>query len=168
MSKLVLLGGAPGVGKTTLLKYLPRVFENCACLDADDVWRVQPIEIDEAHRAIAVDNVVAVLRGYLTAGYSLVFLGWVLARPEMVDRVLAGLEGLYESSLLIHLVAAPEALATRSREKLERGLLVDYQALKVRQIEALPTTKLDTTSLEPAAVAAEIRTLVERSFDQEI
>ena len=74
MSKLVLLGGPPGVGKTTVLGYLPRAFERCACLDADDVWRVHPFEVNDATRGIAEGNVVAVVRGYLEAGFPLVFL----------------------------------------------------------------------------------------------
>ena len=91
MSKLVLIGGPPAVGKSSALAYLERAFERCACLDADDAWRVHPLEVNDATRAIAERNIIAVLRGYLEAGYPLVFLTWVLANPQLIDHLLHGL-----------------------------------------------------------------------------
>ena len=51
MRRLVLIGGAPGVGKTTLLHHLPDHFDACACLDADDLWRVDPPRLAGVHAA---------------------------------------------------------------------------------------------------------------------
>jgi hypothetical protein len=162
--KLVLIGGPPGVGKTSVLPHLLRAFERCAGLDADDVWRVHPFEVGGPARGIPDRNVTAVLRGYLEAGYPFVFLTWVLARPRKIERILAGLEGLYGSALVLHLVASRAALEERVRAKRgERGLTLDYALAKLAEIEGLPFPKIDTTHLAPEAVAREIGARVERS-----
>lgn len=157
MSKLVLIGGPPGVGKTTVIGHLEHAFERCACLDADDAWRVHPRElVDERLRPIAVGNVVAVLRGYLEAGFPLVLLTWVLADPKMIERILKGLDGLYGSALILHLVASREVLEDRFRRKRGGGKLMDYALFKLSQIEALPYPKIDTSDLASEAVSERI------------
>ncbi len=163
MSKLVLIGGPPAVGKTTVLSLLPRHFESCACLDADDVWRVQPLDfrdMDEAMKTLSVGNVTSVLRGYLEARFSYVFLSWVLANPLLTQRLLDALQGVYETSLVLHLVATPEALEDRRRQQLERGRLPEYGFDRLRKIEALATPKIDTTGLSSEVVAERIAALV--------
>lgn len=153
MSKLVLIGGPPGVGKTSVLAYVERAFDRCACLDADDAWRVQPSEIVESIRPIAERNVASVLRGYFDAGYPLVFLGWVLANPRLIERLLRTLAGLYTSTLILHLVASPEALRSRCARQTDRPRPIEYALLKLKQIEQLPYPRIDTTYLGAEAVA---------------
>jgi DNA polymerase III delta prime subunit len=166
LSTLVLLGGPPGVGKTTTLRRLPRLYERCALLDADDVWRVHPFEVNDVTRSIAEGNVIAVLRGFLEARYPIVFLAWVLANPRLIERILGGLQGCYDDSVIVHLVASRETLQERSQHKFERGLIPEYQLFKLQQIEALPFPKIDTTTLTTAEVAERIGTLVERGQAQ--
>lgn len=160
MAKLVLIGGPPGVGKSTVLPRLPGAFDRCAWLDADDVWRVHPDELVAPQRAWADENVIAVLRGYLAAGFPLVFLGWVLANPDKIRRILDGLAGAYESHLVVHLTASPEALKERSEAKYARGLAAEYQDLKAKQIDALPFPRIDTSLLAPDEVVRELARLV--------
>ena len=104
-----------------------------------------------------------VLRGYLEEGYPLVFLSWVLANPELVTRVLDGVAGLHDSTLLLYLVAAPETLEARCLRQPERVRPLDYTLAKLQQIEALPHPKIDTTRLAPEEVAARIVALVQQS-----
>ena len=84
----------------------------------------------------------------------------MLADRRKVDRIIHDLEGLYDSYLVVYLVASHDVLRERSRGKYERGLLAEYQLLKLRQIEELPFAKIDTTDLDPEAVASEIKSLV--------
>jgi hypothetical protein len=161
--KLVLVGGPPAVGKTTLLELLPKHFESCACLDADDVRRIQPMDVRSASPAMkrmVEHNVTSVLRGYLEAGAEYVFLGWVLANPRLIEGVLAPLMDLCDEWMVLHLVASPEALQERCGRDPGRGRLVAYGLEKLAQIEQLPYPRLDTTGVDPETVAQRVAALV--------
>jgi hypothetical protein len=168
VSKLVLIGGPPAVGKTTLLEYLPRHFDSCACLDADDVWRIQPVDylhLSPTMKTLWFRNVTSVLRNYLDAGASYVFLTWVLANPLLVEQVLEPLRDACDANMLLFLVATPEALEARCRREPDRGRLVGYGLTKLRQIEALPHPRIDTTNLDSPAVAERVAALVKDALD---
>lgn len=158
--RLVLIGGPPGIGKTSLLARLERKLQRSACLDADDVRRFHPSQLDERVLSIGVENVIAVLRGYLGGGFEQVILTWVLADPKLVERILAGLEGRYRSLLLVHLVASPAALRARCLRQPDRSRPWEYVLAKLQQIDALPTAKIDTTGLETESVAERVIALI--------
>ena len=61
------------------------------------------------------------------------------------------------------LCAAPETLEARCLRQPERVRPLDYTLAKLRQIEALPHPKIDTTRLAPEEVAARIVALVQQS-----
>ena len=158
--RLVLIGGPPGVGKTSLLACLERKLERSACLDADDVRRFHPSQLDEQVLSIGVENVIAVLRGYLEGPFQQVILTWVLADPKLVERILAGLDGLYGSLLVVHLVASPAALQARCGRQPDRERPWELVQAKLQQIHAQPTAKIDTTALEAEAVADRVIALI--------
>ena len=155
MSKLILLGGPTGVGKTTVMRLLESQLTNAAFLDADDVWRIPDEIAVEATRDIALANVVAVMRGYFQAGCELGVLSWVFARSLLYEPVIAGLEEMVESVELIYLVATPGVL---ERRLAERGDLhrVDYAVSRLRLIEALPYEKIDTSNMSTTEVADQL------------
>ncbi|HTO70694.1 MAG TPA: AAA family ATPase [Myxococcota bacterium] len=154
--RLVLLGGPPGVGKSSALARLERKLARGACLDADDVRRFRPAENGTAELEAGVRNVIAVLRGYLEARAPVVVLAWVLADPRLVERILSELDGLYGSVTRLYLVASHAALEARLRREPERPHSLEYALAKLAQIEALPQPKLDTTGLDADAVAERI------------
>ena len=90
MSKLVLLGGPTGVGKSTTLKPLENRLSRLALLDAYDVWRVSDEMAVEGNRSIAISNVIGVLQGYVEAGCETTILAWVFARSLLYEPVVAG------------------------------------------------------------------------------
>jgi DNA polymerase III delta prime subunit len=154
--KLVLLGGPPGVGKTSVLARLERKLARGAFLDADDVRRFRPTAQDAAPLEAGVRNVIAVLRGYLEARPPLVVLAWVLANPMLVERILGGLAGLYGSVQMLYLVTTPAELEARCASEPERTHSLAYALAKLAEIERLPHPKLDTTGLDAEAVAERI------------
>ena len=105
MTKLVLLGGPTGVGKSTVMRLLENRINYAAILDADDVWRVSKELALEQNRHIALSNVISVMRGYFEGGCETGILSWVFARSALYDPVIAGLEDRVDSINHIYLVS---------------------------------------------------------------
>lgn len=152
MSKLVLLGGPTGVGKSTTLKLLENRLPKSALLDADDVWRVADELAVEGNRSIAISNVVRVLQGYVQAGCETAILAWVFARSPLYEPVIAGLKDTVDDIHQLYLVASPEALRQRlgGRDSSDR---FDYAISRLKLIQKLPYPQIDTTELSPSDVA---------------
>lgn len=152
MSKLILLGGPPGVGKSTALRELETRLTRAAVLDADDVSRISRELVVEEHRYIALTNVIAVMRGFFLAGCELGVLSWVFARSALYDPVIAGLKDVSESVDFLYLVASPDVLEQRLTKRQDLHKL-DYAMSRLKLIEALPYTKIDTSDLSSIEVA---------------
>ena len=169
--KLILLGGAPGVGKSTVLRLLEKRLPLSAVVDADDVWRVSGDIAVPENRGLAIANVVSVMRGYFEAGCETGILSWVFARSELYNPVIGSLEDVVDSVRQVYLVASADVLRRRLSERWQRsskaqgrvsdpeaGLetKVDYAMSRLELINALPFAKINTSSLSPEQVAHEL------------
>lgn len=119
MATLVLLGGPPGVGKSTVMRLLAKSFPRGALVDADDVWRASPALSKEENRDAAQSKLGDALRPYLAAGGEVAVLSWVFARPEMYELVIAALKDCVDAVEHIYLVATPEVIAQRLEQPLD-------------------------------------------------
>jgi len=153
MTALVFLGGPPGVGKTSVAPHLAERLSPCAWLEADDLWRIVPWEVNDETRALVEGNVIHVLRSFLQARYDYVLLTWVLHREDLVERLLAPLSSLCQATSVIHLVSDESTLRTRIAREPGRRRSPDRALQRLSQIEALPYAKVDTSSLSPEQVA---------------
>jgi len=152
MRRLILLGGPPGVGKSTLLELLTARLPKSAALDADDVWRVSDDMASDATRRFAISNVTSVMRGYFEGGCELGILAWVFARAELYQPVLDSLSGVVDHSLLIHVVASPETLERRLVARGDPEKL-PYARTRLELIRQLPFPRIDTSDLSPTTAA---------------
>ena len=155
MSKLILLGGPTGVGKTTVMRLIENKLDYSAILDADDVWRVAQTISTDKNRVVALDNVISVMRGYFKAGCKVGILSWVFARSEMYEPIIRGLEDMVESISQIYLIASEEVLEKRllEREDLDK---FEYSKTRLDLIKSLPFPKIDTSNIPPCLVADKI------------
>ena len=104
MTRLILLGGYPGVGKSTVLKLLSGRFLKSAILDADDVCRVSEDDANPENRSFGISNATSVMRGYFGAGCELGILAWVFARAELFQSVPDELSNIVDQSHILSLV----------------------------------------------------------------
>jgi predicted kinase len=156
MAKLVIINGAPGVGKSTVANPVFPELPNSAFLDGDDVWRINPFEVTERTKAIVIKNIPFVLRNYLEAGYDYVLLAWVMHRQEIIDSVVADLSDLRPEVHVFTLVAEEGALIDRWRLRAGGGAPSDVVADRLRQSRQLDTTQIDTTHLTAEQTADRI------------
>ena len=158
MSKLILIGGPPGIGKTTVAHLLWHELEHCAWLEGDAVWKIRPFSVTPASKRLAEANIISVLRNYLESGYAHVLLSWVLHRLDLIQRLVAPLEGLAKEVHRFTLVATPEVLRERFELDPKRGRFSTLPLWRLEEAASLPTRQIDTTSLSPSEVARIILT----------
>jgi hypothetical protein len=161
MSKLVLLGGPTGVGKTTALALLADRFERSAFLDADDVWRISPDLAVEGTRRIAIANVISIMRGYYEAKCELGVLSWVFARPQLFKPVIEGIRDVVDSVHQVYLVCSPTDLEHRLTQRGQPDR-IPYAKSRLSLISDLPYVKIDTSGCSPVQVADLICDEIER------
>jgi DNA polymerase III delta prime subunit len=153
MSKLILLGGPPGIGKTTVAHLLWHELDHCAWLEGDAVWQISPFSVTPASKRLAEANITAVLRNYLESGYAHVLLSWVLHRLDLIQRLVAPLGGLAKEVHQFTLVATPEVLRERFERDPKRGRFSELPLWRLEEAASLPTRQIDTTRLSPSEVA---------------
>lgn len=156
MPKLIIVNGAPSVGKSTAANLIFPQLPNSAFLDGDDVWRINPFEVTERTKAIVDKNIPFVLRSYLEAGYEHVLLAWVMHQQEIIDRVVAELSDLDFELHVFTLVAEEGVLQDRWRDRTGSEADSSMVADRLRQSRALDSTKIDTTHLSPGEIAEKI------------
>jgi len=84
---LVLIGGAPGIGKSTVAAKLNKHLENSVWLDGDDLWRMNPFTVNEDSKQMVLDNIGFVLSSFLRRPFEYVIFSWVMHEPQIVDRI---------------------------------------------------------------------------------
>jgi len=156
LTKLIIISGPPGVGKSVVGSLLSSKLNNSAFLDADDVWRINPFEVNETTKNIVEQNITFVLRNYINAKYQYVILAWVLHRQSIIDRVLSRLGDLKFNVQIFTLIAEEGVLLDRLQK--DKNIPRDHdRALdRLRESMILETEKIDTTRLEPNEIVKRI------------
>ena len=155
---LVMIGGAPWVGKTTCARDVFEGLDNFAWLDGDDVWRVNPFSVQDPRLRDSDANMSFVLQTYLLAPFDyVVFSSVVLTDQPITSGILNAIDVPEYDIIFFMLLCSPEALRTRS-------LLRDGESspdprfdISARTMDAI---QIDTSDMTAADVAAQILTVV--------
>lgn len=149
LTKLIIINGPPGVGKSTIGNLLFSRLQNSAILDGDEVWRINPFEVTDRTRDIVERNIAFVLRSYIEANYEYVILVWVLHQQSIIDRLLSKLDNLKFKAHVFTLICDEETLLERRRRQGKKGKELEVALDRLRQSLMLETEKLDTSALKP-------------------
>jgi len=85
---LILIGGAPGTGKSSVASRLYRRLENSVWLDGDELWRMNPFRVTEARRDMVLNNAAFVLSSFIGESFSYIIFSWVMHEPAIVESLL--------------------------------------------------------------------------------
>lgn len=161
MKRLILIGGAMGVGKTAVSQELLRRLPEAVWLDGDWCWRMDPFRVTEARKRMALDNIAHLLGGFLDdESYENVIFCWVMDRQGIIDAVLAPLAGKEFELFSFSLVCGPGTLESRLRRDVDAGLrapdVIGRSLERLPLYSALDTEKIGTEGLSAAGAAQEI------------
>ena len=88
MKNLYLIGGAMGVGKTTVCRRLKKDLPNSVFLDGDWCWDADPFLITEETKAMVMDNICFLLNNFLRcSAYENIIFCWVMHEQSIIDEI---------------------------------------------------------------------------------
>lgn len=157
---IVILNGAPGVGKSTTAQLLAKSFQNSVCIRGDDIkhWIVNRNSEDLA-RGLTYINGGSCCRNYAKAGYEFIIFEYVFTKKNHVERFIENC-GMRDCCFLFTLIAPLPIIKQRealrpNREKL--GEAVDIVYNEIIQNKSDLGTFIDTESRTSQEICKLIR-----------
>ncbi len=162
--QVVLLGGAPGVGKSSAARELLRLAETSNGLtqwiDVDNLWLHQPWRVDDAMTSMLRENLRAVLANSAAAGVDVAVVTWVFQDSEMHSLV-GSLAPDGTSLTTIQLLASAATWRQRFERDPARPDLNEFFERRYGQAQATPVDHtIQTDDIEPIDVATLVAALV--------
>lgn len=169
MKKVILVGGAMGVGKSTVCEIIKQACPRCVLLDADNLWNMHPFTVTEETKGMVMDNIRHCLLNFLhcTAIDTIVFC-WVMHQQEIIDEIISFFPKEITEVYRFSLVCSPEALRRRLKKDIDCGIRqpdVTERSLRYLPLYAeLDTVAIDVSDIDAKEAAYEI---VRRCFPEE-
>lgn len=148
--KLILIGGAMGIGKTTIGQYLvEKRLDNAVFLDGDWCWYMHPWVFNEENKKMVLRNIQFLLNSFIANSSleNIVFV-WVMHQQEIIDDLLSGLHGDYEL-YSFSLTATKDELTKRFSKDIDAGIR-DQASLqgaidRIQMYQDVNSIKIDVT-----------------------
>lgn len=152
MKNLYLIGGAMGVGKTTVCQLLKKRLPRAVFLDGDWCWDGSPFVVTEETKTMVMDNICHVLNNFIHCSeYENIIFCWVMHQQEIIDDILARLDTSACRVRSVSLVCSPGALRERLDRDIEKGLretdVIERSLQRLALYDSLNTVKLDVSGL---------------------
>jgi hypothetical protein len=158
--KLIFICGEAWTGKSTISKILYKKVNNSAWLDGDDVWRVNPWDVEDPRLRNSDINMGFVLGMYLKSKFDYVILSSiVLHDAEIVKRILSNLDyaeyELIDITLICNENEFKKRAFRRDGEKNPHFIFLD-ETMKRQN-----TFKIYTDIDNPEIIAEKIRKIID-------
>ena len=155
--KVIILNGPMGVGKTTVGKYIAEQNPGTAFIDGDWCMDLHPFVGNPETRAMAVDNILHMIRNYQACSVCcMAVLVWLMDDPQVIRSIMEGLSAMQAEVKYVTLVCDRENLISRWNHDRECEWRTDYW-LKV-SLKSLPgfesmENTIDTSGLPVDRIA---------------
>ena len=153
-NKLIFIGGAPGIGKSTVAGLLLKDLENCVWLDGDDLWRMNPFIVDDKTKAMVEKNISFVLDSFIQAQFSYILFTWVLHMDSIADVILSGIDQSGYDFRHYTLICDEESLKERLSIDVDRTTDHALAIKRLKQSKNGKSVKIDTFDKTPFELAA--------------
>ena len=164
MKTLYLIGGAMGVGKSTVSQQLKQDLPNSVFLDGDWCWDSSPFQVTEETKAMVIDNICFLLNSFLhCSAYENVIFCWVMHQQSIIDSIVEKLDTENCDVKCISLITDEINLRERLTADVENGIrtadVIDRSVVRIPLYQTLNTIKIDTNRKTVSMISDEIRRL---------
>jgi hypothetical protein len=162
--RVVLLGGAPGVGKSTVAKCLLDLAatrsELLQWVDVDALWLHQPWRVNDRTKTMLHANLRAIVANAHEAGVEVLLITWVFQSVEMHHVITALLPG-DAVVLSVQLHASFDTWVRRFESDISRPAVNDFFRDRYAAAQATSTDHVvDTDDVDAGEVARIVARLV--------
>lgn len=162
MKTLYLIGGAMGVGKTTVCQQLKKELPQSVFLDGDWCWDADPFQVTEETKAMVVDNICYLLNNFLhCSAYEHIIFCWVMDRQSIIDLIIERLDLKECEVKCISLIADERSLRERLIADVSMGIraedVIERSTARIPLYQELDTVKIDTTGKTVERIVEELR-----------
>ena len=152
--KLIYIGGAPGIGKSAVAGLLLHDLKDCVWLDGDDLWRMNPLVVDDHTKMMVEKNIVFVLNSFIQEHFSYVIFTWVLHLDSIADTILNGIDQSDLDFMHFTLICDEKTLKERLSIDSERTTDTSLALKRLRESRYVKSYKIDTVSKTPSEIAS--------------
>lgn len=118
MQKLIFITGEAWTGKSILTNLLYQRFNNSAWLDGDDVWRVNPFNVNDSRLRNSDLNMAFVLENYLKSQFDYVFLtSIILCEQKLIEKIISLINYDKFEIINIRLISSIDVLKKRAKKR---------------------------------------------------
>lgn len=158
MKHLYLIGGAMGVGKTTVCRIMKNKLNNSVFLDGDWCWDMHPFQVTEETKKMVEENICFLLNNFIgCSAYENIVFCWVLHRQAIIDGLISHLDTAACRVHCISLICGEEALRDRLRKDVDAGIrtedIISRSVERIPLFEILDTCKVDVSEISPEQAA---------------
>ncbi len=164
MKKLYLIGGAMGVGKTSVGEALNKILPKSVFLDGDWCWKAEPFIVNEETKEMVLNNICYLLNNFLECSvYDNIIFCWVMHEQNIIDNIISRLHTSNVEIINISLIVGELELKNRLKKDIDSGLrsseIIEKSLSKLPCYEKLNTIKIDTSNLDVKDIANKISQL---------
>lgn len=164
MKNLFLIGGAMGVGKSTVCRLLKKELPNSVFLDGDWCWDANPFQVTDETKAMVTDNICYLLNNFLhCSAYENIIFCWVMHEQSIIDSILERLDTENCAIKCISLIADETTLRSRLAADIKRGIrtadVIRRSIERLPLYQTLDTIKIDTDGKTAAEISNTIKAL---------
>lgn len=149
MKKLYLIGGAMGVGKTTISQELNKYLPKSVYLDGDWCWNASPFKVTDETKKMVIDNICHLLNNFLLCSeYDNIIFSWVMSDQKVIDTIIDKIKFESYELVSVSLIADEKTLKERLLKDVKEGLreidVIERSIKKIPMYDNLNTIKINT------------------------